>query len=91
MHKRLYTLLAAGVIAAVSAAGETNLDALRAWPMGDQAAVPYEQDFATGDLKVFTSFPGYEIGNGGTTAPPVFAPNANPEKNTVLSRFPSRD
>lgn len=70
MHKRLYTLLAAGVIAAASAAGETNLDALRAWPMGDQAAVPYEQDFATGDLKVFTSFPGYEIGKWGYNGSP---------------------
>ncbi len=40
------------------------------WPQGDNGGVVYEQDFSQGDLKIFTSFPGYEIGKWGYNGSP---------------------
>lgn len=65
-----YTILITALTAGTALAGESAFDQYRAWPAGDNGGVVYEQDFASGDLKVFTSFPGYEIGKWGYNGSP---------------------
>ena len=63
-------ILVAFCLAGAAFAAESAFDEYRAWPAGDNGGVVYEQDFATGDLAVFTSYQGYEIGKWGYNGSP---------------------
>ena len=67
---KFYTILASLWLAGAAFAAESMFDEYRAWPEGDNGGVVYEQDFATGDLAVFTSYQGYEIGKWGYNGSP---------------------
>lgn len=67
---KFYTILASLWLAGAAFAAESMFDECRAWPEGDSGGVVYEQDFATGDLAVFTSYQGYEIGKWGYNGSP---------------------
>ena len=67
---KFYTILASLWLAGAAFAAESTFDEYRAWPEGDNGGVVYEQDFATGDLAVFTSYQGYEIGKWGYNGSP---------------------
>ena len=65
MKQKTHIIAAACLFAGALFAGNQTFDQYRAWPEGNQTSPAYEQDFSTGDLKVFTSFPGYTIGKYG--------------------------
>ena len=86
MKQKTNIIAAVCLIASAIYAGNQTFDQYRAWPEGNQIGPVYEQDFSTGDLKVFTAFPGYTIGKYGYNGSPVSAPNANPARSTDSSR-----
>ena len=65
-----YGICAAFLCAGCVIAGDHSFEEYRSWPSGSGDGVVYEQDFASGDLKVFTSFPGYSIGKWGYNGSP---------------------
>ena len=62
--------LSAFLITGTLFSAESAFDQYRAWPEGNQTGPAYEQDFSTGNLKVFTSYPGYTIGKYGYNGSP---------------------
>ena len=50
--------LSAFLITGTLFSAESAFDQYRAWPEGNQTGPAYEQDFSTGNLKVFTSYAG---------------------------------
>ena len=67
---KIYTIFASILILGTLSHAAQPFDQYRSWPQGDGGGVVYEQDFSTGDLKTFTSFPGYEIGKWGYNGSP---------------------
>ena len=70
MKQKTNIIAAVCLIASAIYAGNQTFDQYRAWPEGNQIGPVYEQDFSTGDLKVFTAFPGYTIGKYGYNGSP---------------------
>lgn len=83
---QICTILAALCLSGAVFAAEGTFDQYRAWPEGDNGGVAYEQDFSTGDLEVFTSYPGYEIGKWGYNGSPGLRAERKPgEKYGFIS------
>lgn len=83
---QICTILAALCLSGTVFAAEGSFDQYRAWPEGDNGGVAYEQDFSTGDLEVFTSYPGYEIGKWGYNGSPGLRAERKPgEKYGFIS------
>ena len=61
MKQKTHIIAAACLFAGSLFAGDQTFDQYRAWPEGNQTSPAYEQDFSNGELKGFTSYPGYTI------------------------------